>query len=759
MAGLRRIGELDVSARAGLLLGAYATGCSYQPNLLSRGTRDQAMISGVAAAAAFGWGTTAHSFLRSTADRLPMSRRSDTGRIVAGLAVDAVTVAVGVAVTKALPPSEHESSNRALVRLAATSAAAAGAAGLGAHGLEFRRGRLGNRLGTLTAALASAGASYALSGTAQAKRGAVAEDDKPAHENVTREVATPVAIASGIGITLAMVGVARVETLLSDVLSEGFARAVGGSAQDHRTVGRIGGMSCLALAGWGAVSLVNRKLAVAGDAVEKTAEAPDLAEVTGGPGSLIPWTDQSRESGRWLSMVLRPEAITGIMGEAAKQPIRVYAPLDAAADPEERAALLLAEIDRTGALERSAFAVFSPTGSGYINYVACETFEYLTRGDCASAGIQYSVLPSALSLTKVPEATDQTRIVINGVVERLLAMPAAKRPKFYLFGESLGSQVSEEMFRGQGSTGPSGIGLDAALWIGTPASTAWRAELWGTRTVADPPKVGPGATYLPRAVRDWHELSDTEKAKVRFLLLQNGDDPIPKFGSSVLWKRPDWLGPDDLRPPGSPRGTRWMPVTTFFATFVDMQNALSPTPGVFDEGGHDYRREVPEALRTVFRLQATDAQMARVQAALRKRELAWAATREWNTAQAKPTPQRAAAEQATKEKLATWTGQPVDEIDLTEILGKRNCPADGTLGRRPAPDPTTDWDSAAIGGPIARRRRLLRTGRCSERSVRSPVDLGDHPDLTQVCSSWFGSVASGSPRQRRLLGPLLNLGG
>ena len=360
MAGVRRIGELDVSARAGLLLGAYATGASYQPNLLSRGTRDQAMISGVAAATAFGWGTTAHSFLRSTADRLPMSRRSDTSRIFAGLAVDAVTVLVGLGVARALPPGEHESSKRALVRLAATSSAAAGAAGLGAHGLEFRRGRLGNRAGTLAAALVSAAASYAVSGASTARRGAVTEDDKPAHENVTREVATPMATASGIGITLALVGVARAETLFSDQLARAVARVFGGSAQDHRTLGRIGGMSCLALAGWGAVALVNRKLAVSGDAIEKTAEAPDLAEVTGGPGSLIPWTDQSRESGRWLSMVLRPDAITEVMGEPAKQPIRVYAPLDAAAGPQERAALLLAEIDRTKALERSAFALFSP---------------------------------------------------------------------------------------------------------------------------------------------------------------------------------------------------------------------------------------------------------------------------------------------------------------------------------------------------------------------------------------------------------------
>ena len=45
-------GRLDVSARAGVLLAAYANGSSYQPNLLSRAGRDQAIISGIAAATA-----------------------------------------------------------------------------------------------------------------------------------------------------------------------------------------------------------------------------------------------------------------------------------------------------------------------------------------------------------------------------------------------------------------------------------------------------------------------------------------------------------------------------------------------------------------------------------------------------------------------------------------------------------------------------------------------------------------------------------
>ena len=52
---------LDVSSRSGFLLGAYYTGLSYQPNLLSRGTRDQAIVSGVAAAVGYAGGPPAHS--------------------------------------------------------------------------------------------------------------------------------------------------------------------------------------------------------------------------------------------------------------------------------------------------------------------------------------------------------------------------------------------------------------------------------------------------------------------------------------------------------------------------------------------------------------------------------------------------------------------------------------------------------------------------------------------------------------------------
>ena len=278
------------------------------------------------------------------------------------------------------------------------------------------------------------------------------------------------------------------------------------------------------------------------------------------------------------------------------------------------------------------------------------------------------MLPSALSLTKVPTGTAQTLMVMRGIAERLLHMPKNKRPKIYLFGESLGSQVSEDMFQGTGVLGLEGTGIDHALWIGTPSATQWRKELWGTRTIAEAPQVGPGATYLPRALPDWRALPSEDRAKVDFLLLQNGDDPIPKFGSQLAWRRPDWLGPNDRRPFGAPHGTRWLPGMTFLTTFFDMQNALVPTPGIFAEGGHDYRYVLPEALKETWRLHATKEQMIRVNEALRTRELAWELYRDWSAALDKPAEKQAEAKAKVLTTAEKYTGRPVDEDGLQAII-------------------------------------------------------------------------------------------
>ena len=663
--------DLDPSARAGLLLAAVGVGLSYQPNLLTRRSIDQGIITGVAGLAGYTWGTTAHSTLSRLGERVGGRR----GQVVG----DALVVVGAATAARLIPWREHERPRRAIARLVASSAAAAGAAGIASRAIEGLDSAKLRTLLTTASVLGVGGAVYGATRLRGQQVGALEigthRDDRGGDmaEDLNRSVNPAVASGIGIAVTGTLLGLAVAESRLTRLWGIGVSKVFGGPPEDHRTAARVlAGVATVALAA-GALKLVDGKLGSAGEGMEPAhAEPPDIPEITGSPVSGRSWSDQSREGRRWLSMVLRPEGISGVMGEPAQaQPIRIYASLESANTEEGRAQVLLDEIDRTHALERPYVALWSPTGSGYVNYVACETFEYLTRGNCASLAIEYSVLPSSLSLADVKRGTNQTRMVFAGIASRLAKMDPDKRPRVFLFGESLGSQVAEEMFNGQGVFGPEGLNLEAALWIGTPEATKWRQQIWGQRTVAEPPAVGPGEIYLPRWIGDWRDLPAEARSKVRYLLLQNGDDPIPKFWFELLWRRPAWLGPQGKRPPGAPKGTTWVPVTTFFATFIDMLNALAPIPGVFAEGGHDYRLELPEAIREVWRLDATPEQMASMQQALRRRELGWETKRRWMEAEAMVGPEaREQAEQKVVADVSSWTQTTATPADVERIIAQ-----------------------------------------------------------------------------------------
>ena len=654
---------------------AIAIGRSFQPNLLTRGSTDQAIITGASSAIAYQAYSAGDALLTSVASRLGRTEEPSASHrlFVAGAAG-----VLGAGAAFVLRWREHEPSSRALGRLASqTLTAMAGVSALATSASRDQRG--GPGVPHVATAIVVGACSWAttqpwksLPGSATYPKTVVSTEFKGKYffEDQVREVTPVKAAVIGTGVAAITLGLSYVESALTNSLSKGATYVLGGQPQDHRLLGRTTSLAIFGTFGWLAIGQADRFLGKSGGGIDPGLEkAPETPEVTGSLASGLPWNKQTREGARWLSMSLPPASINSVMQiKHAKQPIRVYASLEVANSDEERAQVLLREIDRTKALERKAFAIFSPTGSGYVNYVATETFEYLMQGDCASAAIQYSVLPSALSLTRVDDGTAQTRMVLQGVVERLLAIPAAKRPKFFLFGESLGSQVSEEMFRDLGRMGLLGTELDAALWIGTPAATKWRDQLWGKSHLADEPTVDESGIYLPRTLRDWIELAPEEHDRIRFLLLQNGDDPIPKFGPQVLWRRPDWLGPASMRQVGAPKGTHWVPITTYLMTFLDMMNALVPTPGTFAQGGHDYRAVLPKALRETWRLDASDIQMERVNQALRQRELAWELYRDWAAANAKSAQDVDKAREKALKEATRYAGYPVDETTLQEIV-------------------------------------------------------------------------------------------
>ena len=202
--------------------------------------------------------------------------------------------------------------------------------------------------------------------------------------------------------------------------------------------------------------------------------------MSGGQGSLVPWSTLGREGRRHVLAHVRPAAGPrpaagragpvhrdrhGRAGEGPPDPGLRRA--GQRPGPRERVDLALAELERTGAFDRSVLMLVSPTGTGYVNYVAVAAAEYLARGDIATVTLQYSKRPSPLSLGMVAGAREQNRLLWLRILDRLRES-AGPRPRVVLFGESLGAHTSQDVFLHWGTLGLSTLGIDRALWIGTP---------------------------------------------------------------------------------------------------------------------------------------------------------------------------------------------------------------------------------------------------------------------------------------------------
>ena len=92
--------------------------------------------------------------------------------------------------------------------------------------------------------------------------------------------------------------------------------------------------------------------------------------------------------------------IETVMGEpAVAAPVQVFVGLASAPTMPERVELALAEMERAGAFDRSLLVLVSPTGLGYVNYVAMAAAQYLTLGDVASARMGAARSSEARGLT------------------------------------------------------------------------------------------------------------------------------------------------------------------------------------------------------------------------------------------------------------------------------------------------------------------------------------------------------------------------
>ena len=636
----------DTGVSVGLLLAsAFAPG-TFARSLSARSAMDQGMVTGLSTGLHYLLTVGSQDALQAAAAELAQKRSLRSGRDAVRrqraytVGADLAVIPLGLALRYALPSAPGEAMMRGLLRQAGWRFAVTGVGGallIGTRavleGIDARVGARGRIAAFPVAVPLGLGVAFVL----ERQRVAAPESTAASAEEQRAAPLRSLAISAGVvgGLAVAAYGEHAVATQAGSRLS----RLLPGGPQLWKLTGHAASLGLLAAAGYQVYGRAMRKIETGASADEPLLEADEGSRwtgrtVSGGPESLVSWSELGREGRRHALTYVRPQplidrpegvpdlSIETVTGEPAKgAPVHVYVSLDSAPTARERVDLALAEMDRTDAFDRSLIMLISPTGTGYVNYVAMAAAAYLTRGDVATVTMQYSKRPSPLSLGKVKGAREQNRLLWLRILERLHDRPGP-RPRVVIFGESLGAHTSQDAFLHWGTLGPEALGIDRALWIGTPYLSEWMHEITGP----DRMDVDHDAVAVVNDFDQLQELGDERRSRIRYVLVSHDNDGVTKFGPDLLSTAPRWLTSDRPAPqdvPGaSPRGIppemRWRPITTFFQSLVDMKNAQ--IPGAYRAWAHDYRPDLLRFMSEVFELPASSQQLADIEIALRARE-------------------------------------------------------------------------------------------------------------------------------------------
>lgn len=640
--------DRTITERVALFAAAASVGPSFEPGLQPRRTIDQAIATGVISAATLSAVTAAQSTIESIG-RLVTRGRTDTASTAARLAftvgTNLVVGAVAEGVARSLPPREDERFRRGLLRVVANRSARVAAIGAGLSAVVGTTDLVAEANPSLKWLRRVPTALPAGIAVSTLKIREIHHKAREYDDETIADVSTRNSALIGVGIGVGVIGLQFSERLIAHGVARGLARVAPSYDVVSNPVGHVVALSMLGAGLYAGYEYAVRRVEQGGAAIEPAYDvAPTSALVSAGPGSTVPFDSLSREGRRFVNMVLTREEIEDVMDQpAVADPIRVFVALDTAAEVEDRVDMLMDELVRTGAFERKVLCFASPTGSGYINYVMAEALEYMTLGDCAIATMQYSMLPSSMSLTRTGLAIEQNRDLMHAITGYLRGMDPDRRPRFVLFGESLGALTMQDVWKHRTVEALDRDFVHSSIFLGTPSGTEF-AKAWRL----NPVKVDPAGKLIEvDSFGDYEDLPDEVRERVRHVLISHYDDPIPKFGTNILLRRPWWLGPADQRPPRVPKSTKWRPATTFVLTGVDLVNAMQVVPGTFGRRGHDYREDIARFVSVAYDLPVTARQLLMIERALRERELQWAQRRV-------VTEQVARAREALLREFKTW---------------------------------------------------------------------------------------------------------
>ena len=320
---------------------------------------------------------------------------------------------------------------------------------------------------------------------------------------------------------------------------------------------------------------------------------PQVPERSGSPHSRSSWRAVGGQGRVFLGRGPSRADIEAVTGCSAMEPIRVYAGMPEEGQSLQNAAdLVVEELHRTGAFDRAVILIATSTGSGWVDEWQVQPLEYLTRGNCATASMQYSFVPSSINFLTDLDVSEEAAVILFETIRRAVdEIPEDRRPALFVCGESLGAYASQHVFSGIVDVLSR---TDGALWVGTPAFTPMHAELTAIRHRGSPevaPVVANGrhVRFVNVPENLWSDVFGRELGDwnyPRVVYAQHPSDPVVWWNSELVWHKPDWIS-EKVDGDVSPH-MQYTRGATYIQVLVDM-----PVAGTAPGGhGHTYHEEL-----------------------------------------------------------------------------------------------------------------------------------------------------------------------
>jgi len=283
----------------------------------------------------------------------------------------------------------------------------------------------------------------------------------------------------------------------------------------------------------GLLAAADRVFLYADGLVDEGVAQPTRPFASGSQESLIRWDSIGRWGKNFVVGGPTQDEISEFLKRDGLEPIRVYVGLRSAESNRERAELALAELKRVGGFKRSALIVATPTGTGWLDPGGVDTIEYVLGGDTAIVSMQYSYLPSWMTILVDPRRSiESAGALFDAIYGYWTELPKEDRPKLYLHGLSLGALGSEAsadlitLFEDP---------IQGGVFSGTPFPSRQRAKLTANRNPGSPP-------WLPtfrdsRLVRFMNQTTSPDTSQpwgpMRYVYVQYASDPMVFFSPSL----------------------------------------------------------------------------------------------------------------------------------------------------------------------------------------------------------------------------------